>query len=134
LGSSDHGDARRGLDLLRLAGELCDGKTITKLDVDNAQEQLQKDRVVVIVSSASRHQRVLIGAICLETLYSDTGWIFTSKVYEKYSRIIPSELKALSYRRIVDLLVELENTGLVVSRTLSRGRHGYGTEYRLDIT
>lgn len=34
----------------------------------------------------------------------------------------------------MDLLIELENTGLVISRTLSRGRHGYGTEYRLKVS
>ena len=39
--------------------------------------------------------------------------------------------KALSYRRIVDLLVELVNTGLLSSRNVSRGRKGYGTEYTL---
>ena len=134
LGSSDHGDARRSLDLLRLAGELCDGKNITKLDVDRAQDKLQKDRVAIIISSASVQQRILIWSICIETLYSDTGWVYTSKIFEKYSKSIPDNLKALSYRRIVDLLVELENTGLVISRTISRGRHGYGTEYRLKVS
>lgn len=134
LSSSDHGDARRGLDLLRLAGELCDGKAVTKLDVDRAQDKLQKDRIATIVSSASRQQRILIGSICVETLYSDTGWVYTSKIFEKYSKAIPDNLKALSYRRIVDLLIELENTGLVISRTISRGRHGYGTEYRLKVS
>ena len=33
--------------------------------------------------------------------------------------------------RIVDLSVELVNTGLLSSRTISRGREGYGTEYTL---
>jgi cell division control protein 6 len=134
LGSSDHGDARRGLDLLRLAGELCDGKTVTKFDVDKAQEQLQKDRVAVIVSNAPYHQRTLIAAICVKTLYSETGWIATSEIYEKYTKIISKDLKALLYRRMVDLLVEVENSGLVTSRTLSRGRGGYGTEYRMKVS
>jgi cell division control protein 6 len=45
-----------------------------------------------------------------------------------------SECKPLSYRRVSDLLVELENSGLVVSRAYSRGRHGYGKEYKLKVS
>ena len=41
--------------------------------------------------------------------------------------------KHLSYRRIAELLVELENTGLVVSETGSKGRYGYGTRYKLTL-
>ena len=37
LSSSDHGDARCTLDLLRIVGEKCDGIPITKDDVDSAQ-------------------------------------------------------------------------------------------------
>ena len=36
LSSDDHGDARRALDLLRTAGELSDGKKLTKEDVEKA--------------------------------------------------------------------------------------------------
>lgn len=48
--------------------------------------------------------------------------------------MMAKDTKPLSYRRIVDLLVELENTGLVTSRTLSRGRYGYGTDYKLKLS
>jgi cell division control protein 6 len=134
LSSADHGDARRAVDLLRVAGELSDGKKITKSDVDKAQEQLQKDRVSTIVSSASYHLRVVIGAICANTLLTGNSWNATSAIYTKYSKMMAKDTKPLSYRRIVDLLVELENTGLVTSRTLSRGRYGYGTEYKLKLS
>jgi cell division control protein 6 len=134
LSSCDHGDARRAVDLLRVAGELSDGKKITKSDVDKAQEQLQKDRMSTIVSSASYHLRIVIGAICANTLLTGNSWNATSAIYAKYSKMMAKDTKPLSYRRIVDLLVELENTGLVTSRTLSRGRHGYGTEYKLKLS
>lgn len=133
LSSTDHGDARRALDLLRLAGELYNGKTITKEDVDRAQEQLQKDRITLIVSKASYQQRIVIAAICKNSLRS-ADWTATSEIYETYSGLLAKDVKPLSYRRISDLLVELENTGLVLSRTISRGRHGYGTEYKLKIS
>jgi hypothetical protein len=34
----------------------------------------------------------------------------------------------------VDLLVEIENSGLVESRTVSHGRYGYGNEYKLKTS
>ncbi len=134
LSSSDHGDVRRALDLLRVAGEICNGKEITKPDVNKAQEKLQKDRIGIIVSNVSYHQKTLIGAICINCLYSDAGWTTTSEVYSKYSSILQDGTKPLMYRRISDLLVESANTGLILSRTMSHGRHGYGTEYKLKLS
>ena len=132
LSSSDHGDARRALDLLRTAGELCDGK-ITKEDVEKAYRYLQKDRVEDIISNASYHMRCVTGAICSLAIVSEEPWSATSSVYKKYSDIVTKDQKPLSYRRVADLLVELENSGLLVSRAYSRGRHGYGREYKLKI-
>jgi len=132
--SDDHGDARRALDLLRISGELSDGKKLTKADVEKAVEWLQKDRVKTIVTNSSYHTRTVIGAICVSSLLSGNPWRATSAIYKKYCSILSKELKPLSYRRIVDLLVEVENSGLVVSRTLSRGRQGYGTEYKLKLS
>ena len=134
LSSDDHGDARRALDLLRTSGEISDGKKITKDDVEKAQQRLQKDRVSVLVSNSSYHLRVVIGAICANTLDSGNAWNPTSAIYDKYCSMIVEGKKPLSYRRIVDLLVEVQNSGLVISRTLSKGRHGYGTEYKLQIS
>jgi len=78
--------------------------------------------------------RVIIGAICASSLLSGNPWRATSAIYKKYCSILSKEFKPLSYRRIVDLLVEVENSGLVVSKTLSRGRQGYGTEYKLKLS
>ncbi len=134
LSSEDHGDARRSLDLLRVAGELSDGKTLTKKDVDKAVKQIQKDRVATIVSNASYHMRIVIAAICALSLLSENTWCATSSIYNKYSKLLSNEKKPLSYRRIVDLLVEIENSGLVDSRTISKGRRGYGNEYKLKLS
>ncbi len=121
LSSDDHGDARRALDLLRIAGELSDGKKLTKEDVEKAAQWLQKDRVKTIVSNSSYHTRTVIGAICASSLLSENPWCATSAIYNRYHSILANEFKPLSYRRIVDLLVEIENSGLVASRTISRG-------------
>jgi cell division control protein 6 len=134
LSSSDHGDARRALDLLRTAGESCDGKKITKEDVDNSLKYLQKDRAQEIVSSAPYHMRCVAAAICSLAIVSEESWAATSSIYKKYTEVTSKDKKPLSYRRVSDLLVELENSGLVVSRAYSRGRNGYGKEYKLKVS
>jgi len=134
LSSSDHGDARRALDLLRTAGELCDGTKITKENIDSAQKYLQKDRAEEIVSNAPYHMRCVAGAICSLAIVGDQSWAATSSIYKKYTEIVSKTEKPLSYRRVSDLLVELENSGLVVSRAYSRGRNGYGKEYKLTVS
>ena len=133
ISSSDHGDARRALDLLRTAGEICDGVKITKSDIDSAQKLLQKDRAQEIVSLAPNHMRFIIGAICYQSIVNEQSWNATSVIYKRYSDLLSKD-KPLSYRRCSDLLVELENSGLVVSRAYSRGRNGYGKEYKLKVS
>lgn len=132
--SSDHGDARRALDLLRTAGEICNRKTITKSDIDNAQQKLQDDRIGGIISNASYHLRCVAGALCSLSLLSGNPWQATSSIYKKYTETISSDNKPLKYRRVADCLVELENSGLLVSRAYSKGRYGYGKEYKLKLS
>jgi cell division control protein 6 len=134
LSTDDHGDARRALELLRVAGELSDGTKITKADIDNATDSIQKDRISTIISNAALHQRVVIAAICACSLLTEYAWNSTSSIYERYKKYVEENTKPLSYRRVVDLLVEIKNSGLVESRTLSKGRGGYGTEYKLKLS
>ncbi len=56
-----------------------------------------------------------------------------SWIFKKYSDIVSHNETPLKYRRVSDLLVELENSGMLVSRAYSRGRGGYGKEYKLKV-
>lgn len=132
LSSLDHGDARRALDLLRTAGEVCNG-VITKDDVDKAQSLVQKDRIDEIITNASYHMRCVVGAIVSLAIVNAQSWSATSSIFKKYSEIVSKEYTPLKYRRVSDLLVELENTGFLVSRAYSHGRNGYGKDYKLKV-
>ncbi|MHA7646489.1 Cdc6/Cdc18 family protein [Nitrosopumilus sp. S4] len=132
LSSLDHGDARRALDLLRTAGEICNG-TIQKVDVEKAQKLIQKDRVDEIVANGTYHMRCVVGAIVSLAIVNEQSWSATSNIFKKYTEIVSKDYMPLKYRRVSDLLVELENTGILVSRAYSRGRGGYGKEYKLKV-
>lgn len=55
-------------------------------------------------------------------------------MYEQYRKVARNEVRPLTYRRVSELLTELENTGLAVSLTSSRGRRGYRTQYKLTVS
>lgn len=135
LSAQGHGDARRAIDLLRVAAEIASakGEMLTKSHVDTAAEQLQKDRVSLVLSTASYHFKLVAGALATVTYMTGEAWHSTSTVYDQYVKLVQKGTKPLTYRRISELLTELENTGLALSQTGSRGRHGYGTQYKLTL-
>jgi len=136
LSSAENGDARRAIDLLRVGAELAGakGETLAVTHIDRASDELQKDRVSQMLSSASYHLRLACGSLARITYLTEEAWHPTSVLYNQYTKILQDGVKSLSYRRVSDLLTELENSGLVVSQTSSKGRHGYGTQYKLVVS
>lgn len=134
LSSSEHGDARRAIDLLRVAAELAKGEKTAISHVDLASEELQKDRISKVLSGGSYHFRLACAALARVTYLTGEAWHSTSTLYNQYRTILAKDAKPLGYRRVSELLTELENTGLVISQTSSHGRHGYGTQYKLGVS
>jgi archaeal cell division control protein 6 len=134
--SKEHGDARRAIDLLRIAAEIAGkgGEKISKKHIDDAVGQLQKDRISTMLSSASYHLKLAAAALARISYLMEEVWHSTSTLYDQYRHIMSNDDKELSYRRFSELLTELENMGLVVSHTSSKGRHGYGTQYKLAVS
>jgi cell division control protein 6 len=134
--SKEHGDARRAIDLLRVAAEIAGkrgGEKISKMHIDAAVARLQRDRVSTTLSSASFHLKLVATALVRISYLTQEAWHSTSTVYNQYRLILDERIKPLTYRRIAELLTELENMGLVISYTSSKGRHGYGTQYKLVV-
>jgi archaeal cell division control protein 6 len=134
--SKEHGDARRAIDLLRVAAEIAGkrGEKISKMHIGAALAQQQKDRVSSTLSSASFHLKLVATALARISYLTQEMWYSTSTVYNQYRRFFKEgTTKPLTYRRIAELLTELENMGLVISHTGSKGRHGYGTQYKLVV-
>ena len=75
---------------------------------------------------------MVFAALSRITYLTDKKWHSTSTVYKQFQKIL-KDAKPLSYRRVFDILNELENAGLVVSKTGSKGRYGYSTEYMLTV-
>lgn len=133
LSSQEHGDARRAIDLLRVGAEIASmsSEKISKNHIDLAHEKIQNERVVQVLSNASYHLKLVCAALARITFLSGQDWHYTSTIHKQYGKIIASDAKPLTYRRVSDLLIELQNTGIVTGQTRSQGRHGYGTQFKL---
>ena len=129
----EHGDARRAVDLLRVASEIAsqEKKEINKSHVDLASEKIQKDRVHDVLKTLSYHSKIACLVLAKKTFGLEKDWHSTSSLYEKYIPLIKT--KPVSYRRFSELLKDLENTGLLESHTGSKGQKGYSTEFKLVV-
>jgi cell division control protein 6 len=136
LSSQEHGDARRAIDLLRVGAEIAGTKNekITTKHIDLASVKLQNDRIIEIMSRATPHFRYVCAAIVFLSYIMNSELNHTSRIYEEYKMVHPNNIENLSYRRISEILTDIENTGLVTSSTHSRGRHGYGKQYKLEFS
>lgn len=137
LAAQEHGDARRALDLLRVAGEVAEregSSIITEKHVDMALEKIDYDRIIEAVKSLPKQTKViLLSLISLEETGADgiqTGDVFG--VYEKKCRDFA--LHPLTQRRVYDLLSELDMLGIINAKVISLGRYGRTREIRLNVS
>ena len=133
----EHGDARRALDLLRIAGELAERngeKKVTLAHVDMSNDKIDRDKIIDVIQFAPKQlQLVLFSMINLaESRKNDK--IFTGDIYNLYQQFCTkSRTEILTQRRVSDLIAEADMLGLINARVISKGRHGRTREIRLSI-
>src|SRR3989344_1026578 len=139
----EHGDARRALDLLRVAGEIAERAGESGIDVkhiDIANEKIDKDKILDIISSAPKQfQIVLLAALELmnnkrRAQNQKNQKIFTGDIYNLYQELCrKSRNEILTQRRVGDLIAEFDMLGLINARVISKGRYGRTREIKLLI-
>lgn len=144
IAAQEHGDARRALDLLRVAGELAERNgenVITEQHVDTAEQKLDVDRVTETIKTQPRQsQAVLYAVIKLNELKkSSKNWtdkrILTGDVFHAYEKTcINNGIKTLTQRRVSDLIAELDMLGIISAKVISKGRHGRTRDISLSLS
>ena len=137
LAAREHGDARRALDLLRVAGEIAEregaGK-VTERHVWLAQEKIEQDTMEEVIKTLPLHSKVLLYSIVLldenGELPANTGDVYS--VYTTLCEYI--DLDSLTQRRVSDLINELDMLGIINAKVVSKGRYGRTKEIRLNVT
>lgn len=133
----EHGDARRALDLLRVAGELAERKNDLKVEIkhiDEAESKIENDMVVEVISTLPKQSQLTLLSIFDLHEKKGNNKFFTGDVYEIYLELcIKCGLKPLTQRRLSDLIAELDMLGIINAKVISKGRYGRTKEIGLAM-
>ncbi len=133
----EHGDARRALDLLRIAGELAEREGVEMVTVTHVQlafEKMEKDKMVEVVRTLPSQSKLVLFSVVLLT-EKNSRKIVTGDVYAVYRALCrQSGLDVLTQRRVSDLISELDMLGIINAQIISKGRYGRTKEITLSIT
>lgn len=137
LAAAEHGDARRALDLLRVAGELAEregAEAIREGHVKDSEKRIEHDRVAEAVSGLPSHSRLVLYSVYLLGKAKINSAI-TGDIYEIYREVCDhSGLNPLTQRRVSGLINELDVLGLLNARLVSLGRYGRTKKIRLGVS
>ncbi len=133
LAAAEHGDARRALDLLRVAGEVAErlgASTITEEHVRLAEKHIEHNRVIDALKNLTLHSKLVL----LSVYHLNKASATTGEIYDVYNELC-GEFGAglLTQRRLGTLINELDSMGLVNAKVVSMGRYGRTKKIRLEI-
>jgi cell division control protein 6 len=133
----EHGDARRALELMRVAGEIAERECKSQVEIlhlDKAEKKIENDRVYHIVKTYPQQSQIILYAI-LQLCVKKRDPIFTGEIYELYEYLCKKlTLRPLTQRRLSDVLSELDMLGIINAKIISKGRYGRMREVSLAIS
>ena len=132
MAGREHGDARRAIDLIRIAGEIAERQQsdkVTEQHVRDASQKIEENRETTALKSYPLHEKLLILAV-MKAGGSSTGEIYSS--YKTLCKAIRQ--KELTQRRITQMLSEIELSGIITGRLVHQGIHGRTKKYKLTIS
>jgi len=131
----EHGDARRALELLRVAGELAERNNelkVSLIHLDEAEEKIEKDRVLDMIKIQPKQVQLALYAILSSCANCKKN--FTGEVFDFYSDCCKKAgLLPLTQRRISDIIGELDMFGIINAKVISKGRYGRTREISVAI-
>lgn len=136
LAAAEHGDARRALDLLRVAGEVAErkgAKVITEDHVREAEKLIEHNRVIEALSNLTLHSKLVVLSI-FHIMKKNGCRTVTGEIYDVYTELC-GELSVipLTQRRVSTLINELDAMGLLNAQVVSMGRYGRTKKIRLEV-
>jgi cell division control protein 6 len=127
LAAKEHGDARRALELLRIAGEIAERESAGGVGEDHvrrAYREIERDKVTEVIKTLPIHAKMVLLIVYLG-LRDQMEGPNTGEVYETYNRLCPQVgLDSLTQRRLSDFVNEMDMLGILTARLVSKGRYG----------
>ncbi len=134
--AQEHGDARRALDLLRVAGEIAEREKRDQVEerhVRQAQEKIEVDRIVEVVRTLPTQSKLSLYSVMLLRNHGHRN-VTTGEVYNVYRQLCRSvDMDILTQRRVTDLISELDMLGILNAIVVSKGRYGRTKEIVLSV-
>ena len=135
LSAQEMGDARRALDLLRLAADFAErngDSKVTGAHVRYAKNKIELDAVSEVVKTLTIQSKIVLMSIIRNT-ENDMTTMTTGDVYSMYKFICESiGQSVLTQRRVAGLISELDMLGIIHARVKSFGRAGRTKEIELS--
>jgi archaeal cell division control protein 6 len=132
----EHGDARRALDLLRVAGEIAEREASSKIEIkhiDLANDKIERDKILDIIETEPKQFQIVLHSIVSLTEKTKEN-IFTGDIYTYYQELCKKiNIESLTQRRVSDILAEFDMLGIINARVISKGRQGRTREIKLAI-
>ena len=132
LAGGEHGDARRAIDLLRVAGELAERRQSDKVTIEHVREaslKIEENKEEASLKSYPLHEKIVLLAI-MKANGSSTGEIYSS--YKNLCKAVGKD--ELTQRRVTQMLSEIELSGIISGRLIHQGIHGRTKKYKLTVS
>ena len=132
MAGSEHGDARRAIDLLRIAGEVAEREGLKQIDdtcIRVASDKMEVDRVDEAIRSLPVQNKAILFAVS-----KFDGGTNTGELYLAYSNLCKKlGIETLTQRRLSGILGDLDLLGLLEASVVSKGRRGRTKKIQLLI-
>ena len=127
LAAAEHGDARRAIDLLRVAAEVAErngDSVVEERHVRLAQSMIERGRVFEALSTLPLHSKLVLAALLLLAKNGLPNPI-SGMIYQTYKEVCGRiGVEPLTDRRVSSLISELDMLGVVKSDLVNMGRRG----------
>ena len=137
LAAREHGDARRALDLLRIAGEIAERDNSRKIlmkHLDEANTKIERDKILDVIKTEPKQFQYVLHSIITLSEKSKGSPVFTGDVYNLYGEVcLKNKAEVLTQRRVSDIIQEFDMLGIINVRVVSKGRGGRMREIKLAI-
>lgn len=132
----EHGDARRAIELLRVAAEIAErenAKQVKIKHIDEADKKIENDRILEVTKMQPKQFQATLYAI-VSISEKRKGPIITGEVYDLYKSVSTRlGLPPLTQRRISDIISEQDMLGIINTKVISKGRYGRTKEISLAV-
>ena len=131
MAGRENGDARRAIDLLRVASEMAERRqagTVSEGHVREAAKKMEENKEELTINSFPLHEKLLVIAV-MRAPGAPTGGVYAA--YRSLCRKVGET--ELTQRRATQMLSDMDLLGIVDGRLASQGTHGRTKKHTLTI-